>query len=286
MLAIVRIAGVAVGIGLIGAGLTCAANDARSEYAKGEARLAEGDLRGALQAYVAAVKLDRDNQEYIQQYMLVRQAVALEKALSSEEDPSQWELMAQGLRSFFIAQNLPAQSLPIDREIFERLKTADAAVQLAETLLSLNQSEEAVRVLETVDSRRATVGSRALLAVALARQERIEEAQAVQASLLMPDSGEADPGTLYLLARMQAALGDQAGAINSLQRCFESVPPSRLDTLKSHAETCADFTSLASLASFTSVLRTQSKVPESKCSGGSNCGSCPMRARCGKTENK
>jgi tetratricopeptide (TPR) repeat protein len=286
MLPTVRIAGVAVGIWLTGIGLTCAANDARSEYAKGQARLADGDLRGALQAYVAAVKSDRDNQEYIQQYMLVRQAVALDNALSREEDPGQWEVMAQALRSFFIAQNLPAQSLPIDREIFRRLKSADAAVQLAETLLSLNQSEEAVRVLETVDSRRATLGSRALLAVALARQERIEEAQAVQASLVMPVSGETDPGTLYLLARMQAALGDQAGAISTLQRCFESVPPSRLDTLKSHAKTCADFASLASLASFTSVLRTESKVPESKCSGGSSCGSCPMRSGCGKTQNK
>jgi hypothetical protein len=28
------------------------------------------------------------------------------------------------------------------------------------------------------------------------------------------------------------------------------------------------------------VLRTESKVPESKCSGGTSCSNCPMRGKC------
>ena len=106
--------------------------------------LAGGDLRAALKQYVAAVKLDRENQEYLQQYMLVRRAVALQDALAKETNPQQWEQMAVALRSFFSAQGLHAQALPLDRAMWERSKTADNAMQLADTLLVAGEERRGV----------------------------------------------------------------------------------------------------------------------------------------------
>lgn len=286
MLRFARIAGLMVSMWLLFAPSAQAAQDAAAEFRQGHDRLAAGDLRGALQSYVAAVKADRANQEYLQQYLMVRQAITLQAAMSDRQDLAEWETKAQALRSFFVMQGLPAQTLPIDREIFARLKTADAAVQLADTLLQLDQFGEAEQVLKSLDAGRSTLGSRALLAIALARQNKMDDARRVGASVAIPTSGTVDPGTLYLLARMRAALGETDVAIGLLKRSFESVPPSRLDDLKTHAKSCADFGSASSGASFAAVLKTQSKVAESKCSGGSSCASCPMRGGCSKTPAK
>ena len=116
---------------------TYAQSDAENAFANGQARLADGDLTGALKAYIAAVKADRDNQQYLQQYLLVRQAVTLQAAWNDQMKDAQWEQTALALRRFYLSQGLHAAALPIDEAMFARLPSADTAVQLAETLLAL-----------------------------------------------------------------------------------------------------------------------------------------------------
>jgi tetratricopeptide (TPR) repeat protein len=261
-----------------------AGSDADTAFLQGQKLLADGDLRAALKAYVAAVKLDRDNQEFLQQYMLVRRAVALQDALAKETNPQQWEQTAVALRSFFSAQGLHAQAMPLDQAMLERSKTADNATQLAETLLSLEKNGEAVEVLTSLDRQQTTRASQALLAVALVRHGRLEQAKKIAGSIQAPSNE--DPGTLYLLARMHAAVGNVDEALSALTRCFEAVPSSRLDLLKSRTQQCKDFSAVVSLASFATVMQTASKVPESKCSGGSSCSTCPMRGNCAPGESK
>ena len=50
-------------------------------YDAGNALLAKGDLPEALQAYAKAVRSDPSNEQYAQQFMLVRRAIVLEKGL-------------------------------------------------------------------------------------------------------------------------------------------------------------------------------------------------------------
>ena len=268
----------ALALCLVAAPCAWASNDADNAFQTGQRLLAEGDTRAALKSYIEAVKLDRDNQDYLQQYLLVRRVVSLQAALVKEADPQQWEITALALRTFFASQGLHAQALPVDRAIFQRLKTADAAVQLADTLLALKRDEEATNVLATLDAQKTTTASQALTAVALMRQGKVDEAKRIQARITL--TADADPGTLYLAARMHAAIGDPAPALATLTRCFESVPPSRLGDLKSHAKLCSDFTSLVSQPSFDKVMQTASKVAESQCSGGSSCSTCPLRGKC------
>ncbi len=261
-----------------------AGGEADSAFLQGQKSLADGDLRAAVKSYGTAVKLDRDNQQYLQQYMLVRRAVALQDVVAKESDPQKWEQSALALRSFFSTQGLHAQALPLDRAMLDRSPTADNAMQLAETLLALERSADAAEVLTGLDSQRATTASQALLAIAFARQGKLEQAKGIAKSL--KPAVEEDPGTLYLTARMHAAVGNADQAQSLLTRCYEAVPPSRLDSLKSLTRQCQEFAGLVSLASFATVLKTESKVPESKCSGGSSCSTCPMRGNCSHGASK
>jgi predicted Zn-dependent protease len=210
--------------------------------------------------------------------------VALQDALAKESDPQKWEETAVALRSFFNAQGLHAQTLPLDRAMLDRSETADNAMQLAETLLSLERTDESAEVLAGLDPRQATTASQAMLAVALARQGKLEQAKEIAKNV--KTQSKEDPGTLYMTARMHAAVGNTDQALSALTQCYEAVSPSRLDSLKSHARQCKDFAGIVSHASFATVLKTESKVPESKCSGGSSCSTCPMRGNCGSGASK
>jgi hypothetical protein len=85
---------------------------------------------------------------------------------------------------------------------------------------------------------------------------------------------------LYAAARLHAASGDASQACALLVRCFEGVAPSQLERFKEQAKKSVEFTSLIATPEFTQTLQTKSKVPESQCSSGSRCSSCPMRAKC------
>lgn len=273
-----------VRLGLIGlavwswCGLVWGAGDAELAYEKAQQLVAAGDLAAARKSLVTAVKSDGDNQRYVQQYLLVSQAMKLEQAMKSERDLGRWETYAQSLSLFYKNQGVLTQALPIDAAIHERLQTTDAAVQYCETLLEMEQYERAVQVLRALKSRDANTSSQALLGIALARQGSLDEALKIVTDLRV--AADADPFTLYLTARAQSVVGEGAVALATLRRCYESVPPSRLDALKTHTKECSEFAALASGAEFADVLRTQSKVPESKCSGGSSCSNCPMRGKC------
>ncbi|MCL4202000.1 MAG: hypothetical protein KJ000_05865 [Pirellulaceae bacterium] len=254
------------------------AQQAEQAYAAGNEQLAQGDLRAALQSYARAVQADRSNQQYAQQFLLVRQVLLLHQAIETETDAQRWKQSAQALRTFYASRGMHKQALSVDEAVFARDKSANAAIQLAESRLALNEHSAAAEALSGLTPELATPGARALLAIALARQGKQDEARQVAGQVTVSD--DAGPGTLYLVARMHGAMGDDKTAISSLQRCFEAVPPSRLDDLKLHARTCPDFASLSATPVFAAALQTASKVAESACSGGSSCGSCPMRSQC------
>ena len=251
---------------------------AEQAFSKAEGLLSQGDLEGALAAYAIAVRADRENQEYQQHYALLRRVISLRQYLDQEKDPQRFEYIARALHSFYVEQGIHSEALTLNRQVHARLKTASSAMMLAETALAMKRDAEAVEVLRALDGSQATPSTRALLGVALARQGKLDDARQVAANVVLPE--DAGPGLMYRVARLHAATGNPAGALGALTRCFESLPPSRSAGFKEHAGRCPDFAGLLATAGFAEVLRTESKVPESKCSGGSKCAGCPMRGGC------
>lgn len=256
---------------------TASAQSAASAYRQGNTHLAAGDLQQALKSYGQAAQADRANQQYAQQFLLVRRIVQLQGSLDKETNPARWGATAQSLRSFYVSRGLHAQALPVDEAIWQRDKSSNAAIQIAETRLALGQHAQAASLLESLPEDAATPGTQALLSIARARQGQLEQAKATAAAVTADDAG---PGTLYLVARMHGAVGDAERAVQTLTHCFQAVPPSRLEDLKAHSRVCLDFAALSSSPAFTSALKTESKVVESRCSGGTSCANCPMRGDC------
>jgi len=252
-------------------------------YGNGEKLLQAGDFNGALAALAGAVRAEQSNRQYASKYMLVRRVIQLRERLDAETDPEQWHYLAGALRSFYVSEKIYPEALALDRAVHAKLHDAASAANLAETLLATGKNAEAAEVLAAIDPSEASAATQSLLGIALARQGKVEEAKKIASTVSLPS--EAGAGAAYSAARLHAAVGDSAKALACLTVCFESIPPSRLDGFKAHARLCPEFSDLASTDGFAKALKTESKVAESKCSGGSKCAGCPMRGNCGKSQS-
>ncbi|MEW6745212.1 MAG: hypothetical protein AB1486_20865 [Planctomycetota bacterium] len=153
---------------------------------------------------------------------------------------------------------------------------------LAETELALGMNDVAQHELSAISPDQLTPRARALLGLALARQEKLDEARALASTIRL--GPEADSALLYDTARLHARPGDAPQSIRCLILCLEATPPSQLDAAKARAKTCEDFAALAQGPAFKMVMGTQSKVSESACSGGSSCGTCSLKGSCGSSK--
>lgn len=256
------------------------AETAAEAFGRGKALVAKGDLEGALRAYATAVQADRRSPEYYQNYLIVRRVIDLQERLAAEKDPTRWEYYARAMHSFYVSEKVYDEALALDQKIHARLQTASSAVMLAETQLAMNRNAEAAETLAALDPNKATAGTNALLGIALVRDGRTAEAKKLADQIVLP--AEAGPGARYAVARLQSAVGNTTTAMQLLKRSFENVAPSQLPGFRAHARLCPEFAAVADSSEFAQALATESKVPESKCSGGSRCAGCPMRGKCGK----
>lgn len=254
------------------------AETAAEAHARGNTLLQQGECGQALEAFATAARADRQNREYLSRYMLVRRVVQLQEALETETDRARWEHIARALEHFYRTERMHDAALALSRQKYERLKDVRSAAALAETQLAMHLPSDALATLESLDAEQATPATQALLAIALTRVDRMDEAKGVAREVEL--SEETGPGVLYSAARMYAATGSSEHAMQTLRRCFERVSPSQLGAFKDHARNCSDFAELATTPPFVAVLKTESQVPESKCSGGTTCAGCPSRGKC------
>jgi tetratricopeptide (TPR) repeat protein len=267
------------------AGWTEARGETAAEsFQRGETLLAKGDFPTALESFATAARGDLDNREYLQHYAMVRRVVALRSQLAAEQDPNRWEQMARALRAFYHSERIYPELLKLDQQLHSRSKTADTAALLAETQLAMNQNEEAVKTLSPLEPAKGTAMTRALFGISLVRTGKAEDARRIAGELTLP--ADAGPSVKYAVARLHAATGDSATAAKLLTACFEGTLPSMLDDFKSHAKVCPEFAAMATKPEFAAALETKSKMPESKCSGGSGCAGCPMSGKCPHSQAK
>lgn len=270
-------------VALLAAGLV-RGETAEQTFAKGKAALAKADFAAALESFAAAARANLDNQEYLQHYLIVRRIQHLRSSLESAKTPRQQEQIAQSLRAFYIGEKLYSEALALDKKMHEKLNTASTATMLADTQLAMNLNADAAKVLASIESDKATSATRALLGIALARTGKITEAKQLAGAVTLPEEG--DPGLYYLAARLHALTGDSTKAADLLKRGFEWTPPSQLEAFKAHAKANPDLASVATSAGFAAAMAAESKISESKCSGGSSCANCPMKGKCPSSQGQ
>ncbi|MHC4816667.1 MAG: tetratricopeptide repeat protein [Planctomycetota bacterium] len=246
--------------------------------ARGEKLVAKGDIEGALKAYLEARKAAPKNEAYARRAMILKRVTRLRRLMATDESPERWGTVAVTLHAFYLDEGLAKEALEIDRKAHARVNTSGSAIRLAETLLALDRSEEAARLLAA--RRGATFHERALQGIALARLGRRKEATAVGAAISLPKE-DVSPAQLRDVARLKVRLGTNDEAFALLRRSLEQTPEAGLETARKRIRACADFAGISSLPAFRKVLETASKVHDT-CSGGDSCGSCPSRDGCGK----
>lgn len=250
-------------------------------YARGKTLVDQGDFEGALEAYATAVRADPGKAAYAERYSLVRRIVQLRRAMATQTDSVRWTYAARALNSLYCSQGMLEKALALGQAVHARLNDATSATMLAETQLALNRNAEAAAMLSALDAKAVTPATQALLGIALARQGKTAEARRVAQQVTL---GAEDPPQLhYTVARLHAATGEKQRATAALVRSFQNTPPSVLDTYREHARRCPDFAVIASTQDFAKALATESKIPQSACSGGSGCAGCPMRGQCAKS---
>jgi tetratricopeptide (TPR) repeat protein len=253
-------------------------SEADKNYAEGEALLKKGEFDLALKAFALAAKDDLDNDQYRGQYMLVRRVIKMRKAVAREKNPQKWWQTAVALRSFYYKYDLYEEILALALQMHERKKTPESATVLADAYLALNRNADAEKAMVGVQAKDRAPQAQALLGIAQARQGKVEAAKGVLDGIEIPEGS--GPRFLLDMARLRLLCGDQAGCLATLTTTFESTTPSALPTLKTFAKSLPDFASLAKSEQFAKVMKTESKVPESSCSGGSSCSSCANRGSC------
>lgn len=252
--------------------------EASASYAKGQELLQSGDFAGALKAYTAAAKAAPENKEYTERAMVVRRILSYRKFAVENPDSPKWGEVVQSLHVFYVTQGLLNEALNLDEKVHARTKTAASASLLAETLLELGKNEETVKLLTPFETKAGTERTRVCLGIALARLGEKERARAISAAC--PVKAEATPSHLVDQARLNMLLGKKAQGIKALTLCLEQLPKSRHETIRTYVNGCADFGPFRKSSELDVVMQTKSKVPESACSSGADCGSCPSKGGC------
>ncbi len=260
--------------------LAGSSEEAAGVFATGKALLAKADFDGALQAFKKAATVDANNQEYAQQYAVLRQVVRMREDCPKEQDADQWLKMADALRTYYHNHRLYSEALPLDQKRHRRTQSAESAVLLAETQLALGMHSQASELLGNLSKELISPRTRVLHGLALARAGRIKEATKL-AEQLPPTEDSVGPRYHYDLARIHVLAGDSMRAFDSLTQSFELTPPSKLDAFRSEVVKCEEFGLFRHSVEFARALETPSKVEESGCSKGPACGQCPKRAQCG-----
>ncbi len=250
------------------------------DAAQGKTLLAKGDFNGAMKSFATAARADRENPEYLNNFSMIRQVIALRSRLDKEQDPARWEYIARALQSFYTKERIYPDALALGEKMHVKLKTASTARMLAETQLAMGKNAEAEKMLAALDSKKATLATRSLHGLALVKLDKVDQAEKIAKALVVP--AKAEPRELYCAARLQGAVGNAPEAVDLLKACMENVRPSLQDGYRSHAKQCDDFALLSSTDEFAKALASKSKVAESDCSGGSKCAGCPSRGKCGQ----
>lgn len=251
--------------------------EASAAYAEGQKRLRQGDFEPALKAYLAASKADPENDLYRQETLLLQRTIRTRKGLDRLTG-GEWLTAAEGLYVYFFEREVAGEALNLATKLHERQSDGVSTARLARTQLAFGRDAAAAELLRGLSDTMQTVETRALLAIALARQGETDAAKAALNSAVVSDDTSA--AALFDLARARARVGQHEDALALLGACLERTPPSRLESVRTSARQSADLASLRSDAAFAKVLATESKVSESRCSSGASCAKCPSRTKC------
>ena len=270
------LAGLSLALVLSGGVVALGQTDAVLQFANGKAALSKGEFQAALEAFKAATKADPENNEFFQEYTLLRRVMNIREQVKEETDAETWQKMSRALYNYYRQHKIEQEALATARALHEKAASADSVALLADAQLEAGENMAAAALLAGLDEGKRSPQTDVLHGIALARLDKTDEAKAVAAKLELPSDAE---GALFLdAARLYALVGDAERATAALKSALEVTPPNQLDAVKAEAKESSDLASLAASPAFAKALEAKSKVATG-C--GKDCGKCPSKAKSG-----
>ncbi len=248
-------------------------------HAEGKALLAKADFEGALARYLAAARAAPKSQAITQDARALKRVVAQRKALDAPKQHPKWEGIAMSLHAYYLREGLPAEAVALGRRGVKVLKNGAAEARLAEGLLEAGRHDQVMTLLAAPATWKRAERHVIFHGIALVRAGQVDKATALAKTLKLP--AKADPRLLRDGARLHAVLGNETAAAALLVRAFETTPVANLPAFKKQVRTHADFGPVLAGPAMTKAMTTASKLKPTSCSGGTDCGSCPSRGKCG-----
>jgi tetratricopeptide (TPR) repeat protein len=240
------------------------------------------DYALALNEYATAAKANPQATYYREQYAVLQRVIKMKKLLAEETNPEKWKSYAKATRSYVYNKGFYSEALETDRAAANKFDSGDYAANLLETLLLTGQNEEAAKFAESKQPADKTIRYQTLIAVVSARAGKT--AEAVEAIKAVEVNPKTNPASYFDSARVYWAAGDKDKAMASLKTLLEHTPPSETPGVQEMIKRSVEFAPLRDSEELKVVLATESKVTQSGCTGGSNCGSCSLKNKCPSTK--
>ena len=257
--------------------------DGAKWYAEGNAFLKKGDLENALTAFGQAAGAPDAKPEYKRKFLQTRAVIKMREVIATEQDEAKWFKTATRLRNFYYSFRLHADLHALAAEMHKRRPTIGTASLLADACLMLGKNEEAEETLASCEAEKLNLQAKVLLAVARARQGKMDPAKAVLAELKIPAT--VSPRFLFDVARLEVLCGQVDEGMKTLTIALQKTNTKGLASFKGYVKDAPDFGKVPA-ETLAKVLATDSKVDGSSCSGGSSCGSCPKKGTCGSAKKQ
>ncbi|AQQ71073.1 Flp pilus assembly protein TadD [Limihaloglobus sulfuriphilus] len=265
-------------LGFLTAGLVYG-GEAEDNYAQGTEQMKQGDFDGAMKSFASAAKLDREQTKYREMYSLVRRIIKTRNVMETEANLAKWKQYAAGLRNFYYSYRLWDQAYELDKELFAKESTDENRLMLVESMVAAGKNKEALAELDKLAEEKVDNEAKLYRAMALGSSGEKDAAAAILKDIKIAD--DAPNGMKYYASRANMVIGDKEHAYEYLKKTLEGVPPSAIENFRLTVKSAPEFAQVTDSEEFTAVLNTESKISESSCSGGGDCGSCRLSSSCG-----
>jgi tetratricopeptide (TPR) repeat protein len=114
------LAGLSLVLVLSGGVVALGQTDAVLQFANGKVALAKGEFQAALEAFKAATKADPENNEFFQEYTLLRRVMNIREQVKEETDAETWQKMSRALYNYYRQHKIEQEALATARALHEK----------------------------------------------------------------------------------------------------------------------------------------------------------------------
>lgn len=242
-----------------------------------EIALQQGNFDSAVTLYQQASNKDQNNTEYRKASTIIKNVILFRKNLPTETNIQRWTSMSLSLRTFYLEHHINSETYAISKQIYTKHPNLVAASWLVESQILTQRYTEANEFLATIKQPNTIL--MAMQGIVYVKIDQTDQALKIADQLLMISG--VSPGFCYYAGMLEALLKRNSAAVAHLVHGCQATVPSRLAMYKDMIYKNTEFQELQKSPEFSEVINAKSVTLESSCSGGSNCGNCPNRNKCG-----